>query len=69
MTRTRDLNRVRARREAQDMLVIELAKKISRSAAFVSMVEGGYVPGGRRRIQIAGVLDCAPEELWPEEYA
>lgn len=69
MTRTRDINRVRLRREAQGLLVIELAQKIKRSAAFVSMVEGGYVPAPGRRSQIAGVLESKPEDLWPEEYA
>jgi transcriptional regulator with XRE-family HTH domain len=68
MTRARDLNRVRLRREQKGMLLIELAEKLERNAAFVSNMEGGFVPGADRRAQVAAALDTTPEDLWPEEY-
>jgi hypothetical protein len=50
------------------MLLIELAAKIERSAAFVSVCEGGFVPHHARRQQVAEALDTTPEVLWPGEY-
>ena len=70
MTRARDTNPVKLAREAKGMLLIELAERIGRCAAFVSNVEGGFVPSQlARRKQIADVLDTTPEQLWPEEYS
>lgn len=69
MTRARDLNRVRLRREEQGMLLKELADAIDRSAALVSMIEGGFVCKRRTQVAIAAALNTTPEALWPEEYA
>ena len=69
MTRARDLNAVRRRREELDMLLIDLAKDIKRSAAMVSMIEGGFCPKRSTQVQIAAALATTPEALWPEEYA
>jgi hypothetical protein len=69
MTRARDLNPVRLRREELNMLLVELAAKIGRSPAFVSVCEGGFIPAHNRRVQIATALDTAPETLWPQEYS
>ncbi len=68
MTLTRDINPVRLRREELGMLLVELARKIDRSAAFVSVCEGGFVPHAARRQQIAEALETTPERLWPGEY-
>ena len=68
MTRARDINRVRLRREELGMLLKELADAIGRSAALVSMCEGGFVPRTSTRQAIATALATTPEELWPEEY-
>ena len=68
MTRARDVNRVRLRREEQGMLLKELADKIGRSAALVSMVEGGFVCRRQTQVAIAAALHTTPEALWPEEY-
>jgi len=70
MTRAHDTNRMRLRREELGMQVNELAQRLGRTAAFVSMTEHGYVPTQpSRRRQIADVLQTTPEALWPEEYA
>lgn len=69
MTRTRDLNLVRQRREELGLRTIDLAKLLERNAAFVSMMEGGYVPDASRRAQVAAALQTTPAMLWPEEYA
>ena len=69
MSRARDQNRVRRRREQLDMLLVELAKEIGRSPAFVSVMEGGFVPAESRRQQVATALATTPQALWPEEYA
>lgn len=68
MTRAREENRVRLRREELDMLLKELADKISRSAALVSMIEGGFCPKRKTQVAIAAALQTTPEALWPEEY-
>lgn len=68
MTRARDVNRVRLRREEQGLLLKELADTIGRSPALVSMVEGGFVCRRPTQIKIAAALDTTPENLWPEEY-
>lgn len=68
MTRARDENPVRLRREKLDMLLTELAGQIGRSAAFLSMVEGGYVPKRPSQVKIAAALNTTPEALWPREY-
>lgn len=70
MTRAHDLNPMRLRREELGLQVTELAAKLGRTAAFVSMTEHGYVPTQpSRRRQIADVLQTTPETLWPQEYA
>jgi transcriptional regulator with XRE-family HTH domain len=69
MTRARDMNPVRLRREELGMLLIELAAAISRSPAMLSMVEGGFCPKRATQVQIAAALQTTPEALWPEEYA
>lgn len=69
MTRARDTNRVRLRREEQGMLLTELAARIERSAAMLSGVEGGFVPKRPTQTKIAAALSTTPETLWPEEYA
>jgi transcriptional regulator with XRE-family HTH domain len=69
MTRTRDENPVRLRREELGMRLIDLAGALNRNAAFVSNMEGGFVPSAARRDQVAKVLGTTPELLWPEEYA
>ncbi len=69
MTRAHDNSLVRQRREELNMLLVELARKIDRSAAFVSQMEHGFVPAHKRRQQVATALDTTPEVLWPEEYA
>lgn len=70
MTRAHDSNPMRLRREQLGMQVTELAGKLGRTAAFVSMTEHGYVPTQpARRQQIADALDTTPETLWPQEYA
>lgn len=69
MTRTRDMNRVRQRREELGLRLIDLAEALKRNAAFVSVMEGGFVPHEMRRKQVAVALQTTPEELWPEEYA
>lgn len=69
MTRAHDRSLVRQRREELGLLVIDLARELGRSAAFVSMMEHGFVPGHRRREQVAATLQTTPEALWPEEYS
>jgi len=69
VTRQRDINRVRNRREEKGMLLKELAGAINRSAAMLSHVEGGFVPKRATQVKIAAALDTTPEQLWPEEYA
>lgn len=69
MTRTRDISPVRLRREELGLLLVELAAAIERSPAFVSMMEGGFVPHDARRQQVAAVLQTTPQALWPVEYA
>lgn len=69
MTRARDINRIRLRREERGMLLKELADEIGRSPAMVSMVEGGFVCKRSTQVKIAAALDTTPEALWPEEYA
>ena len=68
MTRARDVNRVRLRREEMGILLKELADQIGRSAALVSMCEGGFVPKRATQVKIAAALSTTPEALWPEEY-
>lgn len=68
MTRARDDNLVRQRREDMGLLLRELAALIKRSPAMVSMVEGGFVPRRPTQVQIAAALSTTPEALWPEEY-
>lgn len=64
------MNRVRSRREELGILAKEFADQIGRSGAFVSMMEGGFVPSSpARRVQIAEALQTTPEALWPEEYS
>lgn len=69
MTRARDVNPVRLRREEMGMLLKELADEIGRSAALVSMIEGGFAPKRKTQVAIAAALRTTPEALWPEEYA
>ena len=69
MTKARDVNPLRMRREELGMLLTELAAKIERSAAMVSMCEGGYVPKRGTQVKLAAALSTTPEALWPEEYA
>lgn len=74
MTRARDVNRVRARREQQGLMLKELAEMIREDpkrnpAPMLSMIEGGYVPKRRTQVLIAAALRTTPEALWPEEYA
>lgn len=51
------------------MLLVELAKAIGRSAAMLSMIEGGFCPKRATQVKIAAALSTTPEALWPEEYA
>lgn len=69
MTRARDINPVRLRREELGLLLVELAHAIGRSPAMLSMVEGGYCPKRTSQVKIAAALATTPEALWPEEYA
>lgn len=68
MTRARDTNPVRIRREELGLLLGELAVTIDRSAPMLSMIEGGYTPKRPTQVQIAAALRTTPEALWPEEY-
>ena len=68
MTRIRDTNPVKARREQQSMLMVELADKISKSPAMVSMVEGGFYPQASTQQKIAEALGSTREELFPAEF-
>jgi transcriptional regulator with XRE-family HTH domain len=69
VTHERDTSRVRLRREELGVLLKELADDIGRSAALVSMIEGGFVPKRKTQVSIAAALRTTPEALWPEEYA
>jgi lambda repressor-like predicted transcriptional regulator len=69
MTHARDTNPVRLRREELGVLLKELAEEIQRSAALVSMIEGGFCPKRKTQVSIAAALRTTPEALWPEEYA
>lgn len=69
MTRARDINPVRLRREEKGMLLIELAEKAEVHAAMLSMTEGGFCPQSDSRARIAEALETTPDQLWPEEYA
>ena len=69
MTRAHDTNPMRLRREELGMLLIELARKVERSPAFISSVEHGFVPKMHSRDKLAAALSTTPEALWPEEYA
>jgi hypothetical protein len=51
------------------ILLKELADEIGRSAALVSMIEGGFVPKRMTQVSIAAALKTTPESLWPKEYA
>lgn len=68
MTKARDTNLLRQCREQKGVLLVELAAKIERSPAFVSTVEGGFVPKPRSQMAIAQALDTTPDKLWPEEW-
>lgn len=68
MTRARDESRVRQRREQLGLRLIDLAAELGRNAAFVSNMEGGFVPSHDRRVQVATKLQTTAEDLWPEEY-
>lgn len=68
MTVARDTNPVRKRREELGIKPRELAHTLGRNAAFVSMMEGGFVPSADRRAQVARALATTAQELWPEEY-
>ncbi len=67
MTRTRDNSLIRRQREREGLSVSELADLLDRSPAFVSNMEGGFVPSRARREQVARVLRTTPEQLWPSE--
>jgi predicted transcriptional regulator len=67
MTRARDESLVRKRREELGLLLVGLAKLIGRSPAFVSGVEGGYVPKLPAMMLIAEALGTTPIALWPGE--
>lgn len=67
MTRARDTSLVRKRREELGMLLVELAERIGRSPAFLSNVEGGFVPQLRTMRKIADALKTTPVALWPDE--
>lgn len=69
MSRARETNRVRIRREQQDMLLKQLATKADVSAPMLCNVEGGFVPKRQSQVKIAAALCTTPENLWPEEYA
>lgn len=62
------MNPVRRRREEQGMLLIELARRVDRSAALISMCEGGFVPKRGTQVKLAAALNTTPEALWPDEY-
>jgi transcriptional regulator with XRE-family HTH domain len=68
VTRARDESLLRQRRKELGMSVTELADAIGRTAASVSMMEGGFVPAEQRQRQLARVLQTTPQALWPEEY-
>lgn len=59
---------MRKRREELGMLLVELARKLERSPAAISMFEGGFVPKPRTQVQIAEALGTTPEKLWPAEW-
>lgn len=73
MTRARDVNRVRIRREERGLLLKELGQLARRSdgkpigSPMLSFIEGGYVPKRSTQDAIAEVLDTTPDQLWPEE--
>jgi predicted transcriptional regulator len=67
MSNARDKSLVKKRREELGMLLIDLAAKIDRSAAFVSTIEGGFVPKLPAMLKIADALDTTPDVLWPDE--
>ena len=50
------------------MQLIELAALIDRSPAFISQVEGGFVPKPKSQLQIADALETSPDVLWPGEW-
>lgn len=68
MTHARDTSPVKKRRETLGLQLKELADLLDRSPAFVSMMEGGFVPDHDRRCQVARELRTTPEALWPDEY-
>lgn len=68
MTRARDVNPVRIRREQQGLSLNELAAASKSHAAMLSMCEGGFVPQLKTQNRIAAALATTPEQLWPEEY-
>ena len=68
MTRARDVNRVRLRREEQGMLLKELADKTGLSAPMLSHIEGGFVPKLHSMRAIAAALGTTADQLWPNEF-
>lgn len=68
MTHARDTSLLKARREQQGLLLTELADRVSRSPAFLSMCEGGFVPKPQSQLKIAEALDTTPELIWPDEW-
>ncbi len=61
------MNRLRELREARGLAQQGLAVLAQVSPGLVVMVEKwGYRPTERVRERIAAVLQCPPDEIWPE---
>lgn len=79
MTRARDINPVRLRREEMGLLLGELAERVNGSVVngsvvrcstpMLSMIEGGLVPKAKTQQAIAEALSSTREQLFPVEFS
>lgn len=67
MSRARDDSLVKKRREELQLRLVDLASRVKRSAALISMIEGGFIPALPTMEAIAQALDTTPLALWPDE--
>lgn len=66
MGEDRPVSKIREKRQAQDLRLVDLSEKASVAVGYLSMIENGYLPKPRVRERIAAALECTVDELWPE---
>lgn len=65
----RDTNRVLARRKELGLRLVDVASRVKKSAALISMIEDGYVGKHATLEAVAVALETKPWLLWPDEFA